>query len=448
MTKRRTLLNIAGGSLLIICLLVAAAMNAQTSKPADIEGRWFLTADLPSGKFILPVEITYQRKDQLSAVALRGALKFSDAALKDQILTLKGTSPIYGPVVITVRIEDAGMNGGWRAGPTGGRITGEWKRADTSAASRLRVFEEVGQAVEREYYDPSYGGLDWRAVREHYFPQARNLPTDAALFALVNQMLGELKSSHVQFTLGTPEESTEAKSDAVKPIEWRVLSPHVGYIKIASFQEGAEFLGLIDRAFDDLGKLPALLIDVRGNGGGTLGAAMRLGDHLLDRRQPVGFFATRLGLERGRVPTMDELDAARAPQYTAYDVSGFYSMLRESGTVALATGGRVQPAYRGKVMILINKATASAAEAFVAVMQELGRAVLIGPRATAGKMLSAKSVNLTDGWVLELPEADFRTPKGVRLESKGVVPDIVVKPASGDRDIPLIEASKLIEHSR
>jgi carboxyl-terminal processing protease len=303
--------------------------------------------------------------------------------------------------------------------------------------------------VEREYYDPGYGGLDWRAVREHYLPQARNLPSDAALFALVNQMLGELKSSHVQFTLGTSDESNaEATADAAQAIAWRALSPHTGYIKITSFQEGPEFLRLIDRAFDDLGNLQALLIDVRGNGGGTLGPAMRIGDHLLDHAQPAGFFATRLGLERGGVAVMDGLDAAKAPQYTAYDVNGFYSMLRESGTVALVAGGRAQPAYGGKVMILINKATASAAEAFAAVMQELGRAELIGPRGTAGKMLSAKSVNLSDGWVLKLPEADYRTPKGVRLEAKGVVPDIVVKPASGDRDVPLIEASRLIEHPR
>jgi carboxyl-terminal processing protease len=98
-------------------------------------------------------------------------------------------------------------------------------------------------------------------------------------------------------------------------------------------------------------------------------------------------------------------------------------------------------------MILINKATASAAEAFAAVMKEQGRAALIGPRPTAGKMLSAKDVDLSGGWVLTLPEADFRTPKHLRLEGNGVAPDIVVKPASGDRDIPLLEASRLIDHS-
>jgi C-terminal processing protease CtpA/Prc len=441
MTKNRI------GLRLMTFLLLPAAVNGQSSEATDIGGRWFLTAELPTGRFILPVEIIRHGKGQPSVVALRGGVKFSAAELKDQKLTLKGTST-YGPIVITARIEGARMKGEWRAGSDGGQITGERERTDTSVALRLQIFEEAWQAVLREYYDPSYGNLDWRAVRERYLPRARSLPDDAALFALVNQMLSELKSSHVQFTMGTSEESTGAKADAAKVIEWRVLSPHAGYIKIASFQDGPELRGLIDRAFDDLGKLPALLIDLRGNGGGTLGPAMRLGDHLLDSSQPLGFFATRLGLERGGVATIDQLNPANAPVYTAYDVNGFYSMLRESGTAALVAGGRVQPAYRGKVMILINKATASAAEAFVAVMQEQGRAVLIGPRATAGKMLSARNVNLSDGWVLELPEADFRTRKGVRLEGKGVAPDIVVKPASGDRDIPLIEASRLIEHPR
>jgi C-terminal processing protease CtpA/Prc len=448
METRKSCFNVSGRPLLVGFLLLSAGANAQPSEPAVIEGRWFLTVDLPTGKFTLPVEITQWEKTQISAVALRGGVKFSAAAFKDQELKLKGMSSAYGPVVITARIEGAVMQGDWRAGLTGGRLTGERQRVDSSAAMRLKVFEEVAQSVEQEYYDPRFGGVDWHAVQQTYRAQAQNLDRDAALFALVNEMLSKLKTSHLQFALGIPDESKDhpTSADVAKSIEWRALSLRAGYLRIASFQEGPAFLGLIDRAFDDLGKLPALLIDVRSNGGGNLDGAMRLGDHLLDRAQSAGFFATRLGLERGHVRTMDELDPAKLPQYTAYDVNGFYSMLRGSGAVALVTGARAQPVYRGKLMILINRGTASAAEAFVAVIKEQGRAVLIGPRPTAGKMLSAKDVKLSGGWVLTLPEADYRTPKGVRLEGNGVAPDIVVKPESGGRDIPLIQASRLIEH--
>jgi hypothetical protein len=110
MAKRRIWLNI-GGSHLIMCLVLPAAVNAQTSTPADIEGRWFLTAELPSGKFVLPIEVIRQGKDQISAIALRGGVEFSVAALRGQRITLKGTSSMYGPVVITTRIDGAGMKG-------------------------------------------------------------------------------------------------------------------------------------------------------------------------------------------------------------------------------------------------------------------------------------------------------------------------------------------------
>lgn len=41
---------------------------------------------------------------------------------------------------------------------------------------------------------------------------------------------------------------------------------------------------------------------------------------------------------------------------------------------------------------------------------------------TAGAMLSSETVTLPDGWYLVVPDADYITADGVRLEGRGVPP--------------------------
>jgi carboxyl-terminal processing protease len=61
---------------------------------------------------------------------------------------------------------------------------------------RLEVFQFVWEEVRRSHYDPKLGGVDWDAVRETYAPKARAAESDAAFYAVLNEMLGELKQSH------------------------------------------------------------------------------------------------------------------------------------------------------------------------------------------------------------------------------------------------------------
>jgi Periplasmic protease len=58
------------------------------------------------------------------------------------------------------------------------------------------VFQFVWEEVRRSHYDPKLGGVDWDAVRETYAPKARAAESDAAFYAVLNAMLGELKQSH------------------------------------------------------------------------------------------------------------------------------------------------------------------------------------------------------------------------------------------------------------
>ena len=66
---------------------------------------------------------------------------------------------------------------------------------------------------------------------------------------------------------------------------------------------------------------------------------------------------------------------------------------------------------------------ASAAELTPAALQEAGRGLVVGEK-TPGSVLIAQESDLPDGGRLTLSRADFVTVRGVRLEKRGVTPDI------------------------
>jgi carboxyl-terminal processing protease len=81
--------------------------------------------------------------------------------------------------------------------------------------------------------------------------------------------------------------------------------------------------------------------------------------------------------------------------------------------------------YRGRVVVLVDGATGSAAEIFSAVLQDHGRATLVGRR-TAGAVLASWFYRLPDGGELQLSREDYVAPSGRRIEGNGVDPAIVV----------------------
>jgi len=61
----------------------------------------------------------------------------------------------------------------------------------------MHSFETVWQTVNQAHYDPSFGGVDWKAVHEQYKPQITAAENKKESFLLINQMLFELNLSHL-----------------------------------------------------------------------------------------------------------------------------------------------------------------------------------------------------------------------------------------------------------
>lgn len=143
-----------------------------------------------------------------------------------------------------------------------------------------------------------------------------------------------------------------------------------------------------------------VIIDLRGNSGGRLAEADAVLSCFLPR---------------------DRLWAARTGR------SGRPQEMRTAG----GCGDLDQP-VANDVAVLVDANSRSAAELTPAALQEARRAVVVGT-ATAGAVLISQETRLPDGGRLSLSRADFTTSGGVRLEKRGVTPDVFAPQTSADR---------------
>ena len=79
-----------------------------------------------------------------------------------------------------------------------------------SAKERVEVFEEVWKTIDEKYYDPSFNGVDWKAVRERYRPRVDALSSDEEFYELLNRMTGELRDAHTR--VRSPRQNRNRKS--------------------------------------------------------------------------------------------------------------------------------------------------------------------------------------------------------------------------------------------
>lgn len=431
--------------LVSICATVAAfGKSSDAEKKQDFEGRWNVTFQLPRNQFQTAMEFTVLPDNSVEWIILAplGSLAITPTGgkLTDLTLSLEADSQ-WGKLKVKATIDNDKLAGKWS--PAGfiasrlvsGAVEGVRDRTSRAELSNRELFDRVWERINQEFYDPQFNGVDWQNARERYNPRIKAARTIGQTVALIRQMLAELGSSHLEFFALPAETANRAAAAALPAVEWRRLSTAAGYLRINRFEDGTENLRSIDRAFAELADAPALIIDVRRNPGGSLGIAMRIGDHLLPDKTALGYFVTRRGLDERRIRSIEQVDRTKLPIYSSYDLESFKTELNRTGALSLTTGSGAQKKYGGRIILLIDEKSRSTAEAFAGTMKELGIAALVGRR-TAGAMLGADYFSIAGGWTLSVPVRDFRTPRNARIENRGVEPDIAVKAKkSGDAEL-------------
>ena len=428
---------------MLMALLCAPVVNGaeEEEKRRVLRGRWDVVFEMPQGTYETPVEFAIAPNGAVTATILGplGTFHISNTSgrLDENKLTLVAETS-YGKLKLDATLDGDRLRGRWfheglvQRFFLNGAVRGLRNRAHVSQPP-LEVFDAIWSHIERDFYTPDFNGVDAHAMRRRYRARAAAARNDGEFLTLMRQMLTEFRASHLDF-FATPSLSN-ASVDQSESITWRQLAPAVGYLRIESFEDGPAVVAHVDRAFAELDRYSSLVIDLRGNGGGTLAAAMRLGDYVFPQMQPVGYFTSRNGLTRHRARSIDQLNPSTLPVFSGYDSQAFAREMQSKGALMLATGGRAERRYSGRVVVLIDENCFSASEAFAGVVKETRAATLIGRR-TAGAMLSAVPLPIAGGWTLLLPVWDFRTAKGVRVEGRGVEPDVTVKHGKGeDADI-------------
>jgi carboxyl-terminal processing protease len=208
----------------------------------------------------------------------------------------------------------------------------------------------------------------------------------------------------------------------------RLLADGVGYVRVAFFPgaSGQPFAGEFDRAIASLGPTcERLVIDLRGNLGGFVGA-LRLMSYLTPDRLPVGYSLTRQGRVKGLRP--DQLPALdRLPEGTFDKLAMLYrfKIRHRDRSVRLVTEGLGRKPFHGRIVLLVNEHTASAAEMVAGFAAERRVATLVGVK-TSGQVLGGANFGVGHNFTLRLPAAAWHTWEGRTLEGCGVLPHVTV----------------------
>lgn len=220
-----------------------------------------------------------------------------------------------------------------------------------------------------------------------------------------------------------PVKPASTKKKAQPPFELISVTPQIAQLKVRSFAANAS--GMIQLIEQIKAKgYTKLIIDLRNNTGGTLDAAVVLGQFLRSESIDAGLYLSRRWFaENKEYPSAEAL--AQFPFLQDFTFAGFGKMLSKEKGFRMVIPAHQRATFKGDVVVLINRHTASTCEPLVHLLQQEKQATLIGEK-TAGAMLSGRYFGINKEAKLFLPIADYMTGDGLRIDKIGVRPDVEV----------------------
>lgn len=281
-------------------------------------------------------------------------------------------------------------------------------------------------------------GLDWNEVYTRYQPKLAEQKTLWDYFNLLEDVVCELRDGHVNIisSLGTARygewfdnypanyaDTLERKylgrtTDYVTTggLKYRVLADSIAYVRCPSF----------DVSFGDgnlhvmmltLAPCKGMILDIRSNGGGRLTSAEKLASVFIDEKTLGGYMAHKTGKGHNDFS-----------QPEAIEIEPF--------------GGR---RWTKPLVVLTNRRTYSAANAFVMYVKGLPGVTIVGDKTGGGSGMPLTS-ELPCGWTLRFSACPMYD-RQMALTEEGIAPDVKVDITSDDyrRDIDtIIETARCI----
>lgn len=273
--------------------------------------------------------------------------------------------------------------------------------------------------------------IDWGEQYSIFRPQVTPQTTDAELWNIMTEMIEVLDDGHTflanindnredyyisgnalntkaeeEFDLGVVENKyLDNLTDLSRDKEFsygKVKGKNVGYIYLGSMSDTDP--AQIDDVIKDLKDYPAIIIDIRNNGGGYDSFSARIAGAFADKEELIYTVQNRNG------PNHNDFEAPR--EYYTQKIG--------------------DEQYTKPVILLTDRYTISAGEIFLLHMNAFDHVVQMGDY-TAGDFSDGSARRfLPNGWFYRYSIQMFLQPDGTSLDGVGHKPDVFVKNTKAD----------------
>lgn len=227
---------------------------------------------------------------------------------------------------------------------------------------------------------------------------------------VVNNMIRGEEGSFVDITVIREGEDApvtlhcERRVVETPAVTHHLLEDGTGYVGVVQFSEVAEnqFKEAVENLLEE--GMERLVIDLRGNPGGSVQTATGMLDYILPDTL-TSFTEDRDEFEQGKTLLV-------------------YMKNKRDENMAFYGGDGHELSI--PIAVLIDETSASASELFAGCLQDYGVAEIVGTT-SYGKGIAQTTFMLQDGSAVEFTTENYYTPSGYSVHKKGILPDVEVE---------------------
>lgn len=284
------------------------------------------------------------------------------------------------------------------------------------SSSPHAIFNEFWTEFDQRYAVFAERNINWDSLRLVHVNSVDDNTPDTTLTRILDSLIAPLHDRHVslygaRITTYVPNDTfnifslrtvsswylkSNARLSTSGNLAYGLIHDSIGYIYVNSFLDDPHSWDTeIVAVLDSLSNTKTLLIDVRGNNGGSAGVEESLASHFA--YGVVGHWQTRSG------PRHEDLSAP--------------------SSISLS---KAEPFYDKPIFLLTDRYSMSAAEWFTMALKTSPNVTQVGDT-TSGCFSSRLDRELSNGWLYSLSYMRVTNAEGVCFEGRGLPPDVLVR---------------------
>jgi len=298
-----------------------------------------------------------------------------------------------------------------------GNVRQEINLSESDSINPVDVFEQVWQVFNTNYPYFEHKGVDWSALYKVYRAKITPKTTDEELFNILSRLLGHLNDGNVTLS-NRKTEFNSGTSNGLKmeDFDWKLvrdkylkgsfkstpdslifygwIDNEVAYLRLRKYPASEVIDKYFDPIIQEFMKAKGVIIEVRGNSGGTASGVDAIASRFADKQRLFVKNHNRTGAEK--------------------DFNNItYQYLLPKG-----------PAQFTKTVVLLqNRFSAYVSDNFALAIRNLPHAVSIG-EFTDGSSSNFYSERLINDWLIRLPWNYVTDQNGDCWEGIGVPPNL------------------------